>query len=276
MTEFEIGAHWAAIVGYALASLAAGAGVIFARARLTSLADGLLLAGTLVHGAALALRWAATGHGPYLGRYEAFSSHALAIVAVYLVLRWRFACLRSGGILVGPAALLLAGVAVSSPAAPTYPSPALASPWLRVHVSFAKLALATTIASCVPSLLLLVRAARGGSSAGEVEDWKGRAALDTLSHRLVAYTFFLMTVVILSGAIWAQAAWGSYWSWDPVEVWSLAFWTACALVLHARSTGGWVGSRWAGLVLAVGALGVASFIGYGHVGVSLHAAYIAP
>lgn len=276
MTEVEVGAHWAAVLAYALATLTAGLGVVFAQRRLSSVSAALLAVGSTPHMLALGLRWSATGHGPYLGRYEAFSSHALTIVVVWLVLSRRWSAVRPGSIVIGPAALLLLGAAVLAPASPTYPSPALDSPWLHLHVSIAKLALATTLASTVAGLVLLAHVRGSRWDPAVPGDWKGLAVLDVLAHRLVAYTFFLMSVVLLSGALWAQAAWGAYWSWDPVETWALAFWSACALVLHARGAGGWAGPRWGMAVVALGLLGIVSFIGYGHFGVSVHAAYVAP
>ncbi|MBI3976804.1 MAG: cytochrome c biogenesis protein CcsA [Chloroflexi bacterium] len=276
MVELEITAHWAAAVAYAVATLVAGVAVCFRRERLLLVAAAFLGLGAAAHAGALGLRWAASGHGPFLGRYEAFSSHALAVVLVFLLLQALLPALRMGSLAVAPVAFLLLGVALLSPAAPTYPSPALRSPWLTIHVNVAKLALATTVAAGAVGALSLVRGRVAVGPGLLAVDRTAAAELEVLCHRLVSYTFFLMSVVILSGALWASVAWGSYWSWDPVETWSLAYWAGCAFVLHLRGAGGWKGQRWATGVVALAVLGMTTFVGYGHFGVSLHAGYIAP
>lgn len=275
MSELESGAHWLAVAGYAAAALAAGGGVALGRERVVSAGVWLLGLGALANLLALGARWLAVGHGPYLGRYEAFSSHALAVAALFLLLQSRVPALRAGTFLVAPAAFLLLGVAVLSPTSPTFPSPALRSPWLAIHVSIAKLALATTLATGAVAAL---RLARGRLLPRRRPRAPGRdePSLDLLAYRLLSYTFFLMSMVILSGSLWASAAWGSFWSWDPVETWSLAFWAACAFVLHLRRAGTSSGPSWARWVAGLTVLGIVSFLGYGHFGISVHAAYVAP
>ena len=262
MPAVEVTAHWSAAGLYMLDALLAGAGISFGRARWLTIGLGLLALGAFMHATALVARWIEQGHAPYLGRYEAFSSHALVVTIFFLVLQFRIPMLRPASMIVAPAVFLLLGIALLSPSAPTYPSPAMDSPWLAIHVSVAKLALATALASGTASLMGL----RRGSS----------PAPEELARRLLGYVFFLMSVVILSGAEWANAAWGSYWSWDPVETWSLAFWAGCAFVLHLRTTGGWDGARWNIASVSLTILGIASFFGYGHFGLSAHAAYLAP
>jgi ABC-type transport system involved in cytochrome c biogenesis permease subunit len=259
---FEVTAHWSAATLYLVDALVAGAALSFARARWLVFGIALLALGAVAHGLALGARWLEQGHAPYLGRYEAFSSHALVATVLFLLLQTRLPALRPGSVIVAPAVFLLLGLALLSPASPTYPSPTMNSPWLVIHVSVAKLALATALASGSVSLLGLRNA-----SSRRFED---------LSWQLLGYVFFLMSVVILSGAIWASAAWGAYWSWDPVETWSLAFWAGSAVVLHLRGAGGWRGPRWHVAVVCLTVLGIASFFGYGHFGISVHAAYVTP
>jgi ABC-type transport system involved in cytochrome c biogenesis permease subunit len=274
MPAIEVAAHWSAASLYIADALLAGAAACFGRARWLTLGIGVLALGAVAHAAALVARWVEQGHAPYLGRYEAFSSHALVIAAVFLLLQARIPSLRPGSVIVAPAVFLLLGIALLSPAAPTYPSPAMNSPWLVLHVSVAKLALATAVASGTASLIGL-RVSSGTASLIGLRLSSGRA-IEQLSQRMLGYVFFLMSVVILSGAVWANAAWGAYWSWDPVETWSLAFWAGCALVLHLRTAGGWTGQRWNAAVVALTVVGIVTFFGYGHFGLSAHAAYIAP
>jgi cytochrome c-type biogenesis protein CcsB len=76
--------------------------------------------------------------------------------------------------------------------------------------------------------------------------------LDQLSYRMVAFVFPLWTFAIIAGAIWAEAAWGRYWGWDPKETWSFITWILYAAYLHARVTAGWKGRKAAWLSLIAG------------------------
>lgn len=67
--------------------------------------------------------------------------------------------------------------------------------------------------------------------------------LDDLNYRAIMIGFPLLTLGIITGAAWANYAWGTYWSWDPKETWSLIVWFVYAAFLHARITKGWVGRR---------------------------------
>ena len=82
------------------------------------------------------------------------------------------------------------------------------------------------------------------------------ATLDELAYRTTAFGFPIWTFAIIAGAIWAQAAWGRYWGWDPKETWSFISWTIFAAYLHARATAGWRGRRAAWLSL----LGLAALL----------------
>jgi cytochrome c-type biogenesis protein CcsB len=76
------------------------------------------------------------------------------------------------------------------------------------------------------------------------------AALDKAAYRVVAFSFPLYTVAIICGAIWAEAAWGRYWGWDPKETWAFIVWVVYACYLHARATAGWKGRAAAWINLA--------------------------
>lgn len=270
MIQLEVMAHWSAAGAYAVATLLAGLLAAIRRQSWLPMVLTALVIGVMAHTLALVARWIGSGHGPYLGRYEAFSSHALLVAVVFLAAQWRLRAIRDGAAAVTLVVFLLLGFALLAPAAPTYPSPAMRGPWLVIHISVAKLALATTVVMGAAGLAGLWR--RGTAHWQEERD----APPDQVAAALLRYTFFLMTVTLLSGSLWASAAWGSYWNWDPVETWSLGFWLACAFVLHLRSGGQAARGAWAGWIVALAALGLLTFVGYGHFGPSIHAGYIAP
>jgi cytochrome c-type biogenesis protein CcsB len=94
--------------------------------------------------------------------------------------------------------------------------------------------------------------------------------LDSLSYRTITVGFLLLSVGLVSGAVWANEAWGSWWSWDPKETWALICWLVYAAYLHARLTRGWQGRRPA--LLAMGGLVVivVCYIGVNLLGIGLH------
>lgn len=94
--------------------------------------------------------------------------------------------------------------------------------------------------------------------------------LDNISYRIIGLGFPLLTIGIIAGAVWANEAWGSYWSWDPKETWALITWLVFAAYLHARITKGWQGRRPA-ILAATGFLVVwVCYLGVNLLGKGLH------
>jgi len=110
--------------------------------------------------------------------------------------------------------------------------PALQSNWLLLHVSIMLLSYGTLIFGSLLSLAFLMS-----------KTSQFRLVLDRLSYRMLSIGFPLLTLGILSGSIWANQAWGSYWSWDPKETWALITWFVFAIYLHARLIKGWQGTK---------------------------------
>ncbi|MBI4312867.1 MAG: cytochrome c biogenesis protein CcsA [Chloroflexi bacterium] len=261
MIGFAHTLYWAALVATGGASLLFAGGASFGRQRLavwgvaaTALALALLTV-------ALLARWTTTGHGPYLGLYEALASYAWVLLALFLAVQWRLPQLRPAGVLAAPGALLLLGSGVLSASAPQFQSPAMRSMWLWVHVGMAKVALASLVVGAGASLVYLRRAKTAVVAAlgPSTEDaGAGQFALEDLSVRLVSLGFLVLAVVIATGAVWANTAWGAYWSWDPVETWALATWVIYGGLLHLHRMGGWHAAKWARANL--GALALSAFL----------------
>lgn len=181
------------------------------------------------------------------------------VVAVYLLLQTRYR-LAVVGALVSPLAFLLtlsSYVAYSG-------SPDLAplgSTWLPAHVAPAFLGYAIlVVASCLSTLYLLqehqLKAKRAG---GLTRRMPSLETLDALNYRCVAWGFALFTIGIITGSILAKVAWGTFWSWEPVQILSVLAWLVYALLLQTRSVG-WRGRRAATLTLAGFVLIVVSFL----------------
>jgi cytochrome c-type biogenesis protein CcsB len=94
--------------------------------------------------------------------------------------------------------------------------------------------------------------------------------LDSLSYRSITAGFLLLTLGLISGAVWANEAWGSWWSWDPKETWALICWLVYAAYLHTRLTKGWEGKKPAILAIAGFFVIVVCYIGVNLLGVGLH------
>ena len=218
---------------------------------LTWLATGLLLVGLVLRGV-----WA--GRVPWGNMYEFSLAWTLGILAVFLVVSTR-RDIRWLGLPVVFLALLSLGLAVTvlyTEAAQLVP--ALKSWWLVIHVASAIICGgAFTVAAAISVLYLWRdRAERKGKVAGIVASLPDASRLDTLSYRILAFAFPLWTFAVISGAIWAENAWGRYWGWDPKETWAFITWVIYAGYLHARSTAGWRGRRAAYISL----IGFVSFL----------------
>lgn len=214
----------------------------------TKLAGKLMIAsaaiGFVTHTISLLHRYAAAGHLPVTSPHEAASMFAWAIVLVFFIMEMRY---RVGllGAFVMPVvfALMLASSVLSRDINPL--APVLQSYWLGIHTFFAFTANACFALACGVGMMYLVqdhylKSKHLGELFSRLPDI---ASLDHINYRLITIGFPLLTLAIITGALWAESAWGSYWRWDPREVWSMATWMIYAMILHARLVVGWRGKR---------------------------------
>jgi len=246
---------------YALSALAFVA-VLFAKRDGTAKAGSLLaLAGLALHTLALVLRTVESGHAPFTNMYESLSFLAWATVLAFLIFNRKQELARSGLSLMLIVVALMA--LASSPLMPKEAAPlvpALQSAWLWLHVSVTLLGEAFFAVAFVTSLRYL--AARGPEN---------KERLDRLSYRAVAAGFPLFTLGgLVFGMVWAHKAWGSYWSWDPKEVWSLITWLVFALYLHTRVVMGWKGKRSAIIAIAGFLAALFTYFGVNYLLAGLH------
>ncbi len=237
-----------------------------------------LAAGTLLpHGAGIGLRWAAVGRGPYINRYEVFSSDVWVGLAAFIAFQAYFPRLRMAGAAVVTVGLLMMGRgALSSNDVEPLP-PSLRSLWLIVHVGFAKLAFASILLAFGVSVVYLLkrRAEAAGSSGAFYGRMPGLARMDELNYRFTGLGFVSLAIMMLSGAIWANNAWGNYWSWDAVETWSLATWLLYGVSLHLRTMYRWSGERSAWLTVLTLAVTILAFKSLAYIVPGAHVGYLA-
>lgn len=211
------------------------------------LADLLLLAGLFARGLS-------ASRFPLANMYEFSITGAFIFVTSYLIALRKFD-LRWLGLVVSLAALLTLGTAVTLLYVESAPLvPALKSPWLLIHVLAAIISGGIfLLANLLAGAYLVLDRIESGKGRGT---WASRLpsldSLDQLTYRLIALVFPIWTFSIIAGAIWAEAAWGRYWGWDPKETWAFITWVAYAAYLHARVTAGWKGKKAAWLCLIAG------------------------
>ena len=223
----------------------------------------------------LGSRWIVAGYFPLSNLYESLLFLTWTLLTIYLYIETKTKSQLIGSTLI-PLALLINGFAnltlspemqKSSPLVP-----ALQSNWLMMHVSMMLLSYATLIIGSLLSILFLVISKNKDVNLKMVDDFslplynimldyyetkllspsteisefgklKLLQAIDNWSYRIIGLGFPFLTIGIISGGIWANEAWGSYWSWDPKETWALITWLVFAAYLHARITKGWEGKK---------------------------------
>ena len=209
-------------------------------------AAGLVLAaaGLVTHTGAMILRTVVSRHAPFTNMYESLSFLAWAFVLALIVLGKKFRIPRITAYMM----LIVVGLVAlaSSPLMPKEAAPlvpALQSYWLWLHVSITLLGEAFFAVAFIAGLLYL-----------RADTEEKKLKMDSVSYRAVAVGFPLFTLGgLVFGMVWAYKAWGTYWSWDPKEVWSLITWFVFALYLHTRIVMGWKGKRSA-LIVIIGFL----------------------
>ena len=216
---------------------------------------GLLLTGLAgaIHGAAVVTRGLAhdPDRVPWGNMYEFTLSGTFVVTAVFLLTMRRLRSSWLGPWVVGFVwvTLMAAFLALDEAVLPL--PDALNSPWLVIHVVSAVIATAVFTLGGILSILFLAKS-RSATSTGYLARVPGPDRLDRLSYQMHAFAFPVWTfAVLITGPIWAHQAWGSYWNWDPKEVWAFITWVVYAAYLHARATAGWRG-RNAALLALVG------------------------
>lgn len=236
----------------------AGVPAAAGRSRAGGVAVALTWLAFALHLGAVVARGASVHRAPWGNMYEFAISGAVVVTGVYLFVLLRRDVRYLGTFVVLPVLLTL-GLAVAvlyTQAAQLVP--ALQSFWLVVHVSVAFVACALFTLAFSTTVLQLVQERREAARAAGTPPRRGRfmdampssVDLERSSYRLHVVAFPLWTFTVIAGAIWAEAAWGRYWGWDPKEVWSFVIWVVYAAYLHARATRGWDGRRSAYLALA--------------------------
>ncbi|MGH3167088.1 MAG: c-type cytochrome biogenesis protein CcsB [Trebonia sp.] len=212
-------------------------------------AVALSMFGVTAHLVAVVTRGLAVHRAPWGNMYEFVTALTCvaAVFFVYVMLRyraWTLGVFVMGAVVI---ALGLAETVIYTAAGPLVP--ALQSYWLSIHVTAMTLSTGIFFVAFVLGILYLstdiyrarIAVGKAESGNGLLERIPSREQLDKLTYRTVIFGFPVWTFGVIAGAIWADQAWGHYWSWDPVETWAFITWVLYAAYLHARATAGFRG-----------------------------------
>ncbi|MBQ7777616.1 MAG: c-type cytochrome biogenesis protein CcsB [Oscillibacter sp.] len=217
---------FASLALYFIAVLLEFGGMVFKKNAVTKGAWWALLAGAACNTAYLVIRGVIAGRLPLANQFEFATAFAWGIAVMLIVLRTKFRA-EWVSVVAMPMVFLVLSYAALQPKEITELMPALRSMWFGLHIGSAVFSYAAFILAGCGGLRYLQLEKREAGSAH-------LAQMDYLCYRLVALGFLLLTVVILSGAIWAEQAWSAFWTWDPKETWALITWILYAIYLHLR------------------------------------------
>jgi cytochrome c-type biogenesis protein CcsB len=241
---------------------------IFKKPSVSKVATWVALIGLTGNILGIVLRWVESyqmgfGHAPLSNLYESLVFFAGTIVLIYLVIERKYNN-RVIGAFVAPLAFLAMAYASLSPNISDSIQPlipALKSNWLIAHVIACFIGYGAFAVAFGVSLMYLMKQKRSDDPGSMMSNLPDAGVLDELNHQLVMFGFLFLSVGIITGAVWANSAWGRYWGWDPKETWSLITWFVYATLLHARMMRGWRGKRTA--ILSIGGFAAVMFTYFG-------------
>lgn len=205
----------------------------------------LLLAGLIMLTVAILLRWHEAQRPPFSNMYESLVLFAWSIALIYLALELVYGLRVAGA---GAAILAVVSIAAASFFDDSIEAlvPALQSNWLAYHVLTCFVGYAAFAVSAAASIVYLILKARGKApSGGKESEPAGELikAMQSFNYEAVRFGFLFLGVGIITGAVWANEAWGTYWSWDPKETWSLITWIIYAILIHFKYVSGRFGIK---------------------------------
>jgi cytochrome c-type biogenesis protein CcsB len=221
---------------------------VFRLPKLGPAATAATIAALLINTAGIGLRWLEShqmgiGYAPLSNMYESLVFFAWCIAVFYLGMEFRYKNRFLGAIAMPFAAAAMVLAEMKNPEIRPL-LPALQSNWLIFHVVTCFIGYAAFAVACGLGIVYLLKNNKpengGGSLLAQLPSLK---ILDQIINRTLSFGFLWLTAGIITGAVWANSAWGTYWSWDPKETWSLITWFVYAAALHFRFTKGWGGTR---------------------------------
>jgi ABC-type transport system involved in cytochrome c biogenesis permease subunit len=224
---------WIALIGYSAICVIAVMGVVLQkRPERTLLA--LMLLSLALHSVAIGARWLRIEQLPVGTRFELLSSNIWGLMLAVTLGYWRLPKVRAFAALVMPVVIMqMVWMQLMTTEASSLP-PTYDTFWKYVHISFLKLFMGAAFVALGIAGIVLLRAANWGRA--RFAGLPGDKSLDGTAYQCMALALIFDTLGVVAGAIWAQDAWGRYWGWDTLEVWSLVTWLSIGLMLHVRAS----------------------------------------
>jgi len=263
MSYWETIFFWITLAIYSLACGGFIYSIVFKNPRALPKLTGFTCLGFVAGSLTIAARYHSQGHLPWAGDYESSLMGGWFIVAGTLLVGWRNKALQWLAAATLPLVIVMMGFGVMRNPTLAPIAASLQTHWLYVHVYFAWLCFcAYTLAMAAGVLYLLKKKDSEAALHNPIYDrFPPLDRLDELIFRYIVYGFITDSIMIVAGSIWAEGLWGSYWSWDPVETWSLISYLVYGLAIHLRVTMGWRGAKLAWLVIAALSTVIISFFG---------------
>lgn len=237
--EVQIVIYWAAVFFYVAGFVTLVSGKLFDKPKCNDIGFYLTIPGFVLNNLAILFRGIEIGHLPVWGIYEVFPNYVWGLVLIYLLVGYKYPKLRFSGSFILPIAFILIGIAVMTNKEIHDVPRSFYTYWLYVHIIFAKFAYGAALLSAGMSAIYLYKQSSTDKHIN-LKFWDSLPSnedLDFNSYRFAQFTFIMLGVMIVSGAIWAYKAWGRYWNWDPIETWALISWLVYGLYFHLRFTG---------------------------------------
>lgn len=268
LTRMELLLFYVAYIGYSLATVFFIVLFVTKDKKWGKLANKLFLLAFIGQTISLLVRGINAGRVPLTNQFEFASSFAWGIALVFLIFNNKYK-LETMGTFVSPILFLIISYAAMRDKSIRPLMPALDSGWLVVHVSLAVISYGAFAVAAGTSFMFLNK--QKTLEKNEVDTSKmSLDDLDLISYRAISLGFIFLSLVMITGAIWAESAWGRYWAWDPKETWSFITWIIYAIYLHLRRSRGWSCRRAAIFAIAGFISVVFTYVGVNTLLPSLH------
>ena len=262
-TAFSV-LFWLTVVGYAFSFALFAVALVFRKPRVLDHAIGVAWGGFFLHSVVSVAQWAQTGYPAFVTYFQSMSASAWFGMLGFLVLQQRQPFLRPVGAGIMPFIVVLMGWAGTHPFSGQPLLVSLQSFWLFIHAGFATAAAGCFVFAAGVAAMRLYQKHTNGLSDPALDIAPGDR-YDEFNFRLILLGFIFWGIMIVSGAIWADAAWGRYWAWDPIELWSLISWLVYVNYLHIYT----VWKKLRGVFLAWYAIGGLLFVAFSLWGIHL-------
>jgi len=247
LLKYELILHWITLSFYAVSMVFFVYCVALRREKGLNVGLWLALMGLIIHSIALGVRWYAVGHGPYLQKMEGLSSFAWVAMVTFLVFSYKIPKLKGIGFVALPCCFLMMTVGLfSNPGIAKLP-PTFRGVWFVIHIISSDLAVGAILIALGTAIFYLLKKRKGKDEF--YRKLPSLEVLDTYSYKFAGFGFISWTIMVASGALWADESWGRYWGWDPIETWSLITWLLFGIYLHLRRFFEWQGEKAAWLMV---------------------------